>query len=88
PVNGYWRGPVWLDQALFGIEGLRRYGFTRQADALADRLVLHAQGLAHGQATFRENYDPLNGKGYQSQNFSWAAASYLLLLNGGALPER
>jgi putative isomerase len=27
-----------------------------------------------------ENYDPLTGHGYQSANFSWAAASYLLLL--------
>jgi hypothetical protein len=27
-----------------------------------------------------ENYDPLTGKPYQSANFSWTAASYLLLL--------
>jgi putative isomerase len=30
-----------------------------------------------------ENYDPLTGRGYQSPNFSWAAASYLLLLRDG-----
>ena len=84
PVRGYWRGPVWLDQSLFGVEALRRYGYATQADAMARRLVLDAKGLASGQATFRENYDPLTGQGEQSQNFSWSAASYLLLLRGRA----
>ncbi|HKR77067.1 MAG TPA: trehalase family glycosidase [Rhodanobacter sp.] len=83
PVKGYWRGPVWLDQSLFGVEALRRYGYHAEADAMARRLVLDAKGLAAGRATFRENYDPLTGNGYQSQNFSWSAASYLLLLRAG-----
>ncbi|GAB3786867.1 MGH1-like glycoside hydrolase domain-containing protein [Dyella agri] len=84
PVKGYWRGPVWMDQSLFGVEALRRYGYHAEADAMARRLVLNANGLAKGQATFRENYDPLTGLGYQSQNFSWSAASYLLLLRADA----
>ena len=79
PIKGYWRGPVWLDQALFGIEALRRFGYRRQADVMARRLVLNAKGLAQ-QAPMYENYDPLTGQGYQSPNFSWSAASYLLLL--------
>jgi putative isomerase len=79
PAKGYWRGPVWLDQAYFGVAGLRRYGFDREADVQALRLIRHAHGLTH-QGTIRENYDPLTGKGYQSRNFSWAAASYILLL--------
>lgn len=82
PIKGYWRGPVWLDQALFGIEGLQRYGFGKLADRLALRLVDDANGLA-AQAPFYENYDPLTGHGYQSRNFSWSAASYLLLLHAG-----
>lgn len=91
PVKGYWRGPVWLDQSLFGVEALRRYGYDAEADAMARRLVLDARGLAIGQATFRENYDPLTGQGEQSRNFSWSAASYLLLLRpdaGGPQPRR
>lgn len=88
PIKGYWRGPVWLDQSLFGIEALRHYGYREQADALARKLVLDARGLAMGQATFRENYDPLTGNGYQSQNFSWSAASYLLLLDNHHGVER
>ncbi len=79
PVTGYWRGPVWLDQAYFGVDGLRRYGHDRLAERLALRLVLHAKGLT-GEAPIYENYDPLTGVGYQSRNFSWSAASYILLL--------
>ncbi|HEV2680239.1 MAG TPA: trehalase family glycosidase, partial [Rhodanobacter sp.] len=79
PIKGYWRGPVWLDQAYFGVEALRRYGYGRQADDMARRLVLNAKGLTQ-QAPIYENYDPLTGQGYQSPNFSWSAASYLLLL--------
>ncbi|WP_019466666.1 MGH1-like glycoside hydrolase domain-containing protein [Dyella japonica] len=86
PIKGYWRGPVWMDQAYFGVEALRQYGFNREADDMARRLVLNAQGLT-GQGTTYENYDPLTGHGYQSPNFSWSAASYLMLLHdGGAAP--
>jgi putative isomerase len=80
PVTGYWRGPVWLDQAYFGVKALDRYGYTKQANDMARRLVVNAKGLT-GQAPMYENYDPLTGQGYQSANFSWAAASYWLLLH-------
>jgi putative isomerase len=32
PLNGYWRGPNWLDQAYFGVKSLRNYGFNKDAD--------------------------------------------------------
>lgn len=86
PIKGYWRGPVWIDQAYFGVEALRNYGYARQADDMTRRLVLHAKGLT-AQAPTYENYDPLTGQGYQSPNFSWAAASYLLLLQPHAEPK-
>jgi len=79
PIKGYWRGPVWMDQAYFGVEALKRYGFHRDANDMARRLVMNAQGVT-GQGTTYENYDPLTGHGYQSPNFSWSAASYLMLL--------
>nr|WP_199038830.1 trehalase family glycosidase [Dyella sp. ASV24] len=82
PIKGYWRGPVWMDQAYFGVEALRHYGFRSEADDMARRLVLNAQGLT-GQGTTYENYDPLTGHGYQSPNFSWSAASYLMMLHEG-----
>jgi len=83
PIKGYWRGPVWMDQAYFGVEALKRYGFQDAANAMARRLVMNAQGLT-GQGTTYENYDPLTGHGYQSPNFSWSAASYLMLLSDKA----
>ena len=82
PIKGYWRGPLWLDQARFGVEALRRYGRMTEAVALTARLLLAADGLA-AQAPMYENYDPTTGKGYQARNFSWSAASYLWLLGIG-----
>ena len=79
PVKGYWRGPVWLDQAYFAVRGLERYGLTAQADRMALRLFTHAQGLT-GDGPIRETYDPLTGHGQNSRNFSWSAASCLMLL--------
>lgn len=79
PENGYWRGPVWLDQFYFGVEGLRRYGFVHQADRFTRQLFSHADGLM-GIGEIRENYHPLTGKGLNAVNFSWSAAFVLLLM--------
>ncbi len=86
PETGYWRGPVWMDQALFGVQALRRYGYDDDAARLARRLIRHAQDMP-GQGAMYENYDPLTGKGYQARNFSWAAASYFLLLTSSNKPD-
>jgi putative isomerase len=79
PVTGYWRGPVWLDQAYFAVVALRRYGYGREAEEMARRLVSNAEGVT-GTSTFREVYDPVTGQGLESRNFSWSAAHYFLLL--------
>lgn len=79
PIKGYWRGPVWMDQAWFAVEALDRSGYAAQGQVMRRRLLDNAVGLS-AQAPFYENYDPLTGRGYQSPNFSWAAAHYLLLL--------
>lgn len=84
PSDGYWRGPVWLDQFYFGIKGLRNYGFHRQADSLLSKFFHHTEGL-WDTGEFRENYHPLTGKGLNSVNFSWSAAMVLLLLCGDEL---
>ena len=41
----YWRGPVWLDQALFGVEALQNYDYTKEAKEMTQKLFLHAEGL-------------------------------------------
>lgn len=81
PTEGYWRGPVWLDQAYFGVRGLERYGLSDQADALRARLLDAPRGLT-GQGPIFENYDPRTGEGLNAPHFSWSAAHLLMLLDG------
>lgn len=82
PMKGYWRGPVWLDQFYFGIEGLRRYGLEKEAEMLTTDLWANADGLlADGE--IRENYHPITGKGLNAANFSWSAAHVLMMLRNG-----
>ncbi len=79
PLNGYWRGPVWLDQFYFGIEGLKKYGYSSLANAFVNKLWTNAEGLT-GDKPIYENYHPLTGKGLNAINFSWSAAHILMLL--------
>lgn len=81
PHNGYWRGPVWLDQFYFGIEGLYNYGYTELGTLLTNKLLTNAEGLLTEQPIC-ENYHPLTGKCLNAKNFSWSAAHVLLLLRG------
>ncbi|MGW5329707.1 MGH1-like glycoside hydrolase domain-containing protein [Streptomyces sp. NPDC004014] len=78
----YWRGPVWLDQFLFTISGLRAYGYHHDAATLTEAALQHAQGLL-GNAPIRENYNPLTGAGQKTTNFTWSATALLELLRGG-----
>ncbi len=76
--TAYWRGPVWLDQAYFGVVGLDNYGYSKEAKEMAYKLFDNAEGLL-GDGTIRENYNPLNGDGLHCSNFSWSASVYYLL---------
>jgi len=80
PDNGYWRGPIWLDQSYFGINGLEKYGYTKEANKLAYKLMHNAEGVMDKGTSIRENYQPVNGKGLEAYNFSWSASHYLMLL--------
>ncbi|WP_445722582.1 MGH1-like glycoside hydrolase domain-containing protein [Flavobacterium sp.] len=80
PDNGYWRGPIWLDQSYFGIKGLENYGYIDEANSLARKLIHNAEGVLKEGEAIRENYQPLSGKGLEAYNFSWSAAHYFLLL--------
>jgi len=71
----YWCGPVWIQMNWLIAEGLRRYGFAAQADALTrDSLALIEQN------GFREYYDPRDGSGCGATDFSWTAALTLEML--------
>ena len=80
PVAGYWRGPVWIDQAVFAVEGLERYGLAREAKTMREKLLTNASGLS-GTESFRETYNPDTGAGQNSRNFSWSAAECFLLMH-------
>lgn len=76
--EAYWRGPVWMDQAYFGVQGLMNYNYKEEAIKMALKIINNGEGLM-GEGTIRENYNPLTGKGLDATNFSWSSAVYLLL---------
>jgi putative isomerase len=78
PERGYWRGPVWLDQAYFAVVGMRSYGFKKEADALERTLLMRTRSGDYG-ISLRENYDPLTANGQNALDFGWSAASVLML---------
>ena len=76
--NGYWRGPIWLDQVYFAISGMRSYGYTKEADCYTDQVFTRLNGLAQ-DAPIHENYDTHTGKRLKAPHFSWSAAHLLML---------
>ncbi|TAJ14305.1 hypothetical protein DMA11_05475 [Marinilabiliaceae bacterium JC017] len=79
--TGYWRGPVWLSPAWFGIKGMIKYGHQEEALQMAAKLMNNAQGMLNSTSPIRENYHPLTGEGLSCYNFSWSSAFVLMMLN-------
>ncbi len=80
PLKGYWRGPNWLDQAYFGVKGLRNYNFHEEANNATIQILKGAEGILEKGKSIRENYHPLTGQGLHARNFSWSAAHIITLL--------
>lgn len=74
----YWRGPVWLDQALYAVEALQNYGYNDKAKDVTIKLFDHAKGLLD-DGPIHENYNPETGEGLHTKNFSWSASAFYLL---------
>jgi putative isomerase len=87
PEKGYWRGPVWLDQAWFALKGMRDYSYTREADSLMIKLMKNCEGMLDPSMPVRENYHPLNGKGLNASGFSWSAAHILMMISDAMKPQ-
>lgn len=65
----FWQGPTWLNTNWLIADGLRRYGYNKEAGMLRQRsLDLVAQ---HG---FYEYFSPLDGAPAGASGFSWTAA--------------
>jgi hypothetical protein len=79
----YWRGPTWVNMNWLIIDGLRRYGFAAEADALRQRTLELVTGSG-----FYEYYHPVNGEPAGVKDFSWTAALSIDLLAAPARPGR
>ena len=78
-TNGYWRGPVWIDQVYFGVTGLKNYGFDAEADKIIKQYVKGAYGLT-SDGPIHENYNPLSGEPLNCPHFGWSSATTILML--------
>ncbi len=76
--NGYWRGPIWLDQVYFAISGLRKYGYIKEADTYTDQVFTRLVGLNEDGA-IHENYETSTGKRLKAPHFSWSAAHLFMM---------
>jgi hypothetical protein len=75
PVR-YWQGPTWINTNWLVIDGLSRYGYAAEAEALRHKtLELVRQG------GFYEYYHPLSGAPAGARDFSWTAALSIDLLS-------
>ena len=74
PEKGYWRGPVWMDQAYFALRGLKQYGYEDEAVKLTNKIFNEIQ-----HPSLYENYHPITGEGLNSPHFSWTAAHLYLM---------
>lgn len=76
--NGYWRGPIWLDQTHLAITGLRNYGYKDLADEYTRQVFDRCEGLT-GDAPIHENYGTHTGELLEAPHFSWSSAHLLML---------
>lgn len=72
----YWQGPTWLNTNWLIIDGLRRYGYTAEADHITKKSLELVK--KHGSY---EYFNPHNGKPIGAHPFSWTAALTLDLLD-------
>jgi len=75
-AHGYWQGPTWINMNWMIIDGLKRYGFNDEAEALKEnslRLVLDNKCY--------EYFSPIDGSPGGVGNFSWTAALTIDLLS-------
>lgn len=74
PTN-YWRGPVWVNINWMLYQGLKAYGYEEYARYVKNSIVKLVE-----QSGFHEYFEPFEGKGLGTDNFSWTAALLIDLL--------
>ncbi|NIN52878.1 MAG: hypothetical protein GTN80_07310 [Nitrososphaeria archaeon] len=71
----YWRGPIWINTNWMLYQGLRTYHFNEHAERLRKAMLDLVR-----ESGFHEYFDPHNGEGHGSDNFSWTASLTIDLL--------
>ncbi|OGE87817.1 MAG: hypothetical protein A3J07_03850 [Candidatus Doudnabacteria bacterium RIFCSPLOWO2_02_FULL_49_13] len=66
--EGFWRGPTWIAVNWFIFKGLLNYGLTEPAEK-----IMRTSIELITQSGFREQFNPLNGKGSGAYDFTWGA---------------
>lgn len=74
--NRYWQGPTWINTNWMLIDGLKRMGYETESNALKNNTLKMMR--EHG---IWEYYNPNNGNGLGSVDFSWSAALALDMLD-------
>lgn len=72
----YWQGPTWINTNWLIIEGLKRYGFDKEADHIREQSIKLYAG--HGSS---EYFSPIDGSPAGAKNFSWTAALIIDMLH-------
>ncbi len=71
----YWQGPSWVNINWLLIDGLKRYGYVKEACKITDITIQMTKNNG-----FYEYYNPLTGEPAGVSNFSWTAALIVDLL--------
>lgn len=64
--EGFWRGPAWIAVNWFIFKGLLNYGLAEPAEKIMQTSISLIT-----QSGFREQFNPLNGKGLGADDFTW-----------------
>lgn len=79
--KGYRCESAWTSSALFGLKGMRNYGFNDEAKLLANKIVLNAEGLCVKGQPIHTNDHLITKGGLSCYNYSWSSAHLLMILN-------
>lgn len=72
----YWQGPTWVNMNWLIIDGLKRYGYNKEAEHIREQTLK----LVAGNGPY-EYFSPKDGSHAGAKNFSWTAALTLDLLS-------
>lgn len=72
----YWQGPSWVNTNWLIIDGLTRYGYTKEAQHIKQQTLKMVAGSG-----VSEYFSPLDASPAGANNFSWTASLVIDLLN-------